>query len=68
MAFLDKTYCASPDCKNDCGRKMTDDEKEYLKELTFRGLKASALISYAYFCGEHDNRGADGDALFADKR
>jgi hypothetical protein len=47
---------------------MTDDEKEYLKELTFRGLKASALISYAYFCGEHDNRGADGDALFADKR
>lgn len=39
---------------------MTDDEKEYLKELAFRGLKASILVSYAYFCGEYDNRGENG--------
>jgi hypothetical protein len=52
MSFLDKTFCASPKCQNECGRKMTDEEKEYLKELAFKGLKVSMLISYAYFCGD----------------
>jgi hypothetical protein len=33
---------------------MTSEEKEELKELAFRGLKASAMVSYAYFCGEPD--------------
>ena len=47
---LDKTYCASPNCTNGCGRKMTAQEKEQLKELTFRGIVVSKLISQAYFC------------------
>lgn len=52
MTFLDKTFCKSPECKNECGRKMTEKEKEYLQELAYRGLKVSILISQAYFCGE----------------
>ncbi len=52
MSFLDKTFCASPKCKNDCGRQMTDDQKEYLKELAFKGVKTSQMISWAYFCGD----------------
>lgn len=31
---------------------MTLEDKEYYKELAFRGLKASILVSYGYFCGE----------------
>lgn len=52
MSFLDKTFCASPQCNNDCNRQMTKYQKEYLKELAFKGIRASALVSYAYFCGE----------------
>lgn len=61
MSFLDKTFCASPDCKNECGRKMTESEKEYLKELAFRGLKSSSLVSQAYFCGEPSKEGIEHD-------
>lgn len=43
---LDKTFCASPDCKNDCGRKMTEMEKAVLKTMP-----DSYRISYSYFCG-----------------
>jgi hypothetical protein len=31
---------------------MSIEEKEELKELAFRGYKASAMVSCAYFCGE----------------
>lgn len=31
---------------------MTIEEKEYFKELAFRGFKANILVSYAYFCNE----------------
>lgn len=46
MTTLDKTYCASPECKNECGRKMTKEEIDYIKKFTF------IPISFAYFCGE----------------
>ncbi len=49
---LDKTFCASQNCTNECGRNMSLKDKESLKELAFRGIKVSTLISYAYFCGE----------------
>ena len=56
MTFLDKTFCASPNCKNECGRKMTDDEKNRLYELTWKEPKNHAyLISQAYFCGEPEH-------------
>lgn len=49
MAFLDKTYCASPNCENECGRKMTIEEEGFLLDnppAQYYG------ISYGYFCGE----------------
>jgi hypothetical protein len=41
----DQTYCASPTCTNECGRKLSDKDK---KELSINGFDR---ISYAYFCG-----------------
>lgn len=44
MTYNDTTYCASPNCQNKCGRKMSADEKSKM------GLHD--LASYAYFCDE----------------
>ncbi len=52
MSFKDITYCVSPNCKNECGRAMTHEQKQELKELAFRGFAASSMVSCAYFCGE----------------
>lgn len=46
MSYLDKTFCASPKCKNDCGRMMTDQQR---KGLDYHNEK---YVSYGYFCGE----------------
>ena len=46
MAFFDKTFCASPKCQNDCGRRMTDREQEQLIYLN------RDRVEYSYFCGE----------------
>ncbi len=43
--WRDKTWCASPNCKNECGRKMPPDVKSAADNCTWP-------ISYAYFCGE----------------
>jgi hypothetical protein len=48
MSFLDKTFCASPNCENACGRKITDEEKKKLNQLP----SWEQLVSQAYFCGE----------------
>ena len=45
MPYLDKTFCASPNCKNDCGRRMTDEELDRLIYLNYD------RVSYDYFCG-----------------
>lgn len=44
--FRDKTYCASPNCKNECGRKMNPEVEAILKADKY------SRTSYAYFCGE----------------
>jgi len=44
--FRDKTYCASPNCKNVCGRKMSPEIKAILEADKY------GRTSYAYFCGE----------------
>lgn len=50
---LDKTFCASPECKNECGRKLPD---EYYRSAWENPEDHHGkLISYAYFCGEPDN-------------
>lgn len=48
MSFLDKTFCASPNCKNECGRKMAEEEQLLLETI----LEWERFISWAYFCGE----------------
>lgn len=50
MSYLDKTFCASPRCNNDCGRRMTDEERE---RLTY---SQAQYVSYGYFCGEQDGQ------------
>jgi|GEM_PF-4918558 hypothetical protein len=42
--YKDKTFCASPKCRNQCGRKITDEQQREAQRL---GL----LISWSYFCG-----------------
>ncbi len=43
LSFNDRTYCASPNCTNECGRKMTPEEKEKLS-------RSDLFVSTAYFC------------------
>ena len=49
MSLLDKTFCASPNCKNECGRKMTEQEKRELESFNEYNWVA---VSQGYFCGE----------------
>ena len=48
MSYLDKTFCASPRCNNDCGRRMTDAQREQLS------YSEAQYVSYGYFCGEDE--------------
>lgn len=50
IIFKDKTYCASPQCKNECGRKMTKKEEEQLERMKEDDM--SVGVSQGYFCGE----------------
>lgn len=43
MTYLDKTFCASPNCKNECGRQLTS-------ELEAKNI-INNWVSYSYFCG-----------------
>jgi hypothetical protein len=47
MSYLDKTFCASPNCKNKCGRKMTEEDKNILDILR----PSDQNVWYGYFCG-----------------
>jgi len=48
LCYRDKTFCASPNCKNECGRKL-------LEPVMMDGT----YISYAYFCGEPEEEYSD---------
>ena len=48
MSFMDKTFCTSPNCNNDCGRQLPP-------ELKARNI-SNSWVSYAYFCGEPDKK------------
>lgn len=52
MSFKDRTYCASPNCENKCGRKMSIKERDELNELNKVRLFYPCEVSYGYFCGE----------------
>lgn len=45
LCYRDTTFCASPNCKNQCGRKLTDFDRK-------RAEEAKLYIMCAYFCGE----------------
>jgi hypothetical protein len=52
MSFKDRTFCASPNCKNKCGRKMSEKERAELDALNKTGLFYLSEVSYGYFCSE----------------
>lgn len=43
MTYRDKTYCASPNCTNECGRKMLEWERKEVQ-------REEIPVCYAYFC------------------
>lgn len=43
ISYGDRTFCASPNCKNECGRQLTDAVRQQANQ---RGM----LVSTAYFC------------------
>lgn len=43
--FLDKTYCASPNCINACGCKASPEVEEAIAKAKY------SRVAYAYFCG-----------------
>ena len=45
LSYRDKTFCKSPGCKNDCGRKITEKEREEAQRLDMP-------ICWGYFCGD----------------
>lgn len=48
MSYLDKTFCASPRCKNECGRQIAKKEEKRLGSLP----KDSQNVWWGYFCDE----------------
>lgn len=40
-----RTFCRSPNCMNECGRKLTKEQEEDARNKGY-------LICSAYFCGE----------------
>jgi hypothetical protein len=43
---LDVTYCISSSCKNECGRKITEEIIDHIKIIS------APHIWQSYFCGE----------------
>ncbi len=43
--WRDKTYCQSPQCKNECGRKLPEALLRHANDL-------DVPLSWSYFCGE----------------
>lgn len=46
MCYMDMTFCVSPNCKNDCGRQLTDAHRE-------RARKIGLLIAQRRFCDDN---------------
>ena len=42
--FLDYTYCSSENCKNKCGRKMSESIKQAAERIPY------ARVAFSYFC------------------
>ena len=51
MSDKDQIYCASPNCTNKCGRKMSEEHREALSMILDSDYPFGQL-SQAFFCGE----------------
>lgn len=51
ISYLDRAFCASPNCKNACGRQLTEEIMEGAKKW-WDGCDGEAPIAVGYFCGE----------------
>jgi len=49
MTFKNKTFCASKNCKNNCGRKMTEAETAELRALPIEYQR----VSMADYCNPY---------------
>lgn len=57
LTYRDMTFCVSPNCKNECERKLTAESVQsadlWWYEIT--GKDGGAPIASAYFCDKHGN-------------
>lgn len=52
ISYKDRTFCASPNCQDKCGRKLTEEIKQ--AAVKWWGSEG-APISVAHFCGDNPN-------------
>lgn len=43
LCYRDTTFCASPGCKNECGRQITDQQRG-------EAQRTEMLVAWGYFC------------------
>ena len=43
LCYRDRTFCASPNCENKCGRKMADFDKLHARNSPFG-------VAWGFFC------------------
>lgn len=55
--FKDRAFCASPNCTNECGRKLTPELQKEYERANLPGQWDGMLgIAYGYFCGNPDEK------------
>lgn len=60
ICFKDKSFCASLNCKNECGRKMTPElQEEYERANLPENWGGMLGIAYRYFCDEPEEKKDD---------
>ena len=52
IGYKDKTWCASPNCRNECGRQFTEEDRRLA--INWWG-GPDYPISKAWFCDEDGN-------------
>lgn len=56
ITFRDKTFCASPGCANECGRKMSDEERAQIYKMAELYADEVLPVCYGYFCGDESSQ------------
>lgn len=51
MPYNDRTYCSSDNCKNKCGRKLSDEELNDLAQK--ENAMDYVILSMSKFCDEN---------------